>query len=101
MNRDIQATWKYHDETKHSWESVRTDLHYLDWSNQPRPFKVYKDRPAIQLPDPGGPDAHPALAAIADSDADLNAGNQIGLLALSRILHYSAGITKERSSPGG
>ena len=101
MNLDTSAAWKYHDETKHSWKSVRADQHYLDWSNLPLPFKVYKDRPSIQLPalDPIG--QYPALAAIADADSDLNAGNHLTLSGLTRILHYSAGITRERNSPGG
>jgi SagB-type dehydrogenase family enzyme len=100
MNRDIQAAWKYHNETKHSWESVRTDIHYLDWSNLPLPFKVYKDVPSIRLPavEPMGA---PALVAISDSEAQLNAGSQLTLTALTRILRYSAGITHERLSPGG
>ncbi|MFQ5827780.1 MAG: hypothetical protein ACE5JD_01300 [Candidatus Methylomirabilia bacterium] len=40
-NRLLDATWTYHDGTKHSYESVRTNAHFLDWPNQPLPFKVY------------------------------------------------------------
>src|SRR4029453_12333416 len=29
-NRDLQATWAYHNGTKHSNESIRTNRHYLD-----------------------------------------------------------------------
>src|SRR5262249_14169418 len=101
MNRDTQAAWKYHDETKHSWESVRTNLHYLDWSNLPMPFKTYQDRPSIALPGPEPMDSYPAVGAIGDSDVDLNTGKALALADLSQILHYSAGITHERPSSEG
>jgi SagB-type dehydrogenase family enzyme len=55
----------------------------------------------IQLPDAEPMAAYPALAAIADSDTDLNVGGQLTLAALSTILFYSAGITREKRSPGG
>jgi hypothetical protein len=64
--RDTQATWKYHDGTKHSPESVRRSRHVLDWDNMPRPFKVY-----VHLePTPLSRDLNasiPALASIESS----------------------------------
>ena len=42
-NREIEAAWDYHNGTKHSYESIRANRHYLDWENQPMPFKVYPD----------------------------------------------------------
>ena len=41
---------EYHDRTKHSVASVRADAHALDWDNQPLPFKIYPDLPALSLP---------------------------------------------------
>src|SRR5262245_1237857 len=101
MNQDTQAARKYHNETRHSWESIRKDLHYLDWSNFPLPFKIYRDRPKIPLPVVEPISAYPALAAIADSASDLNPGGELTLAGLNHILHYSAGITRERPLPGG
>ena len=49
-NRDLQATWAYHDGTKHSYQSIRTNRHYLDWENQPIPFKIYSKLEPISLP---------------------------------------------------
>jgi len=40
-NRLVDATWTYHNGTKHSDQSVRTSAHFLDWLNQPLLFKVY------------------------------------------------------------
>ncbi|HEV2712451.1 MAG TPA: SagB/ThcOx family dehydrogenase [Gaiellaceae bacterium] len=45
-NRDAEAARRYHEATKHSWESVRRLSHPLDWANQPRPYKEY---PGIEL----------------------------------------------------
>jgi len=33
----------YHDSTKHTYFSVRSSSHYLDWSKMPIPFKIYPD----------------------------------------------------------
>ena len=46
-NRDIQATWKYHDGTKHSYWSIRNNPHFLDWANRPQPFKIYPEDRAV------------------------------------------------------
>lgn len=100
-NRDIQATWNYHDSTKHSYWSVRDNPHFLDWGNRPRPFKIY---PTIE-PFPLSRDVQQtgvaALSAISES-LHLSRKDTIPHLQdLVRILYFSAGITKERSSPQG
>ena len=38
-NREIAAAWAYHNGTKHSYQSIRTNPHYLDWENQPIPLR--------------------------------------------------------------
>src|SRR6266404_4088366 len=49
-NRGIDAALKYHEGTKHSYLSVRSNRHVLDWANQPLPFKIYPDIERIALP---------------------------------------------------
>lgn len=39
----------YHAATKHSYKSVRTSPHHLDWSTQPSQFKVYSDTASIPM----------------------------------------------------
>jgi SagB-type dehydrogenase family enzyme len=103
-NRDLEATWAYHDATKHSYWSVRSSMHYLDWSNQPLPFKIYHTLPAMPLPlyragdAPGGV---PALSAISQTFV-VAAGEAAvpDLKALARILYFSAGITKKKTHSG-
>jgi hypothetical protein len=38
-NNDIQAAWKYHDGTKHSYWGIRNNPHFLDGAN-PSPSTV-------------------------------------------------------------
>ena len=64
-NSDIQQAWAYHDGTKHSERSIRTDTHYLDFANQPRPLKVYSTLEPIPLPREAEQTGIAALSAIA------------------------------------
>jgi len=100
-NRDLQATWAYHNGTKHSYESIRTNRHYLDWENQPIPFKIYSELEPIALPKQLSSSGMAALEAI--SILDISAKDQAipSIQTLAEILFLSAGITKRRSYPGG
>ena len=64
-NRDVSATWQYHNATKHSLQSLRASAHVLDWANQPLPYKIYPSLAPIPLPGDFPPSAVPALDAIA------------------------------------
>ena len=48
-NHDVEVGRRYHEETKHSEWSVRSSRHFLDWENQPLPFKVYRQLEPIPL----------------------------------------------------
>jgi SagB-type dehydrogenase family enzyme len=99
-NRDLEATRLYHAGTRHSYASVRRGGHYLDWKNQPLPFKIYSTLEPISLPHEIPPSAGTALDAI--STTGVPPGDCIpDLLRLARLLYFSAGITKRRKVPGG
>ena len=90
---------RYHQLTKHSWRSVRSGGHRLDWSNQPLPFKLYPGVEPIPLPrelPESGIDSGAAL---------FRAGRQVGapldLPRLAHLLFYSAGVTRTRRAGGG
>ncbi|MCB1874421.1 MAG: SagB/ThcOx family dehydrogenase [Chromatiales bacterium] len=40
----------YHQRTKHHFERFAASLGYLDWANQPDPFRYYRDCPRVELP---------------------------------------------------
>ena len=100
-NRDLQATWAYHNGTKHSYESIRANRHYLDWDNQPIPFKIYSALEPIPLPQQLSSPGMTALEAIATAAAAKTDENVPSLQTLAEILYLSAGITRRRRYPGG
>jgi SagB-type dehydrogenase family enzyme len=104
-NRAIEAAWAYHTATKHSWQSVRSGGHQLDFANYPLPFKVYPTLPPIPLPREGTQSAIAALSVIADASGESasESAPEVApdLATLAQILYFSAGITKHKKWPGG
>src|SRR3984957_12726620 len=100
-NHDIQAAWKYHDSTKHSYWSIRNNPHFLDWANRPTPFKIYPKLERLPLPRDVSQTGVAALSALSDALPSSRADSVPDLQDLARILYFSAGITKQRGFPGG
>src|SRR5216684_7486892 len=99
-NRNPEAAWTYHDATKHSYTSIHTNPHFMDWSNQPLPFKIYPTLEPMRLPGELRQTGVAALSAIAESvPPHTNASPD--LEAVAQLLYLSAGITRKRSYPGG
>src|SRR5437667_881159 len=99
-NRNSEAAWAYHEATKHSYASVRANPHFLDWANQPRPFKIYPALKVLGLPGEVRPTGVAALSAIAQSiPGGKNAAPD--LEAIAQLLYLSAGHTRQRKYPGG
>jgi len=100
-NRQIEAAWEYHNGTKHSYQSIRANQHYLDWENQPIPFKIYPKLEAIPLPEHLSSSDVPALRAISSPVGEPEQPIAPTSQTLAEILFLSAGVTKRRSYPGG
>ena len=49
-NHNTEAALTYHNATKHSYASVRANPHFLDFANQPLPFKIYPALEPMRLP---------------------------------------------------
>ncbi len=99
-NRNLEALWNYHNTTKHSYQSVRTNAHYLDWANYPFPFKIYADLDPIPLPrEWAGSDAD-AFSVIASPGTTATEAVP-DLKTLAALLFHSAGVTRHRTFPGG
>ena len=100
-NRELEATWAYHNGTKHSADSIRSSPHYLDWDNQPLPLKIYSTLEPIPLPN-DFPFSHvPLLTAIAAPGLSSSDESVPDLKTLARLFYFSAGITKQLPYPGG
>src|SRR5881296_376313 len=100
-NRDLARTWTYHNATKHSQWSIRASPHYLDWSNQPLPLKIYTTIEAIPLPRDAEQTGIAALSAIAAASSAADKERIPRLEDLARVLYFSAGITKRKIYTGG
>ncbi|HEV8712244.1 MAG TPA: SagB/ThcOx family dehydrogenase [Candidatus Binatia bacterium] len=100
-NHDLTATWDYHNGTKHSRQSVRSNPHYLDWENKPLPFKIYSTLEPLPLPRELPAVPIPILEAIAVTHIDQREECIPNVPTLAALLYLSAGITKQRTYPGG
>ena len=100
-NRDIEAAWNYHNGTKHSYQSIRANRHYLDWENQPMPFKIYSNLEPIPLPEHLSSSGMPALMAVSASGAAVGDPTTLSSQTLAEVLFLSAGITRRRPYSGG
>jgi len=94
IDRSDSATLMYHNDTKHSFHSVHSNSHYLDFSNQPMPFKVYPEIEPIALP------PEPTRAIKSDLKSIFSLGEEEGgqkplsLEILARLFFLTSGITK-------
>jgi SagB-type dehydrogenase family enzyme len=110
LNQDTQRLFEYHQATKHTYHSVRTNAHYLDWRNQPNPFRTYEGAPVIELPrDPGFPNmgtfvAMEALGRELRVNDENNSENResipLDAIWLSRLLWHSMAISAWKKVPG-
>jgi SagB-type dehydrogenase family enzyme len=99
-NHIAESAWAYHDATKHSYASIRANAHFLDFANQPLPFKIYPTLQPSRLPSELRQTGIAALSAIAESiPFGTNAIPDLSVVA--QLLYLSAGITHQRKYPGG
>lgn len=110
LNEETERLFAYHQATKHTYQSVRRDAHFLDWKNQPNPFRIYEGAPTIALPrDPDFPNVGTfATIAALEEGATKEIGNesaereevQLDLKWLSRLLWHSMAISAWKKVPG-
>jgi SagB-type dehydrogenase family enzyme len=94
MNKNLQSIFKYHEETKHAYGKYARSIGYMDWANQPDPFRSYAGASHVELPlafdNPTAPyhliftDTLPAAPLHVDS--------------ISQFLQFSMGISAIKSN---
>jgi hypothetical protein len=91
---------RYHAETKHHPDRYARSLGYMDYANQPNPFRVYEGAPIVSLPllsqDPPG--GHLALYEPDQPCAPLTLANVAGVLELSMGLSAWKAVSGSRWS---
>ena len=98
-NRDIISARDYHERTKHSPVSIRSGPHYLDWDNQPHPFKVYENLDSLPLEEHLVSSDMPALRALSAPAPE--GEREITRQELGELLFLCAGVTRRRRYFGG
>ena len=101
QNHHLDATWQYHSGTKHSYLSLRTNPHFLDWKNKPLLFKIYPTLEVTRLPRDFRETGTPALSAIASPVFAANQESVPDLETLAQILFFSAGVTRSKKYDQG
>jgi SagB-type dehydrogenase family enzyme len=108
-NYDREAARLYHEFTKHSYTSVRSNPHALDWENRPLAYKIYPAAGSVALPRELDLSSIPATAAIAGRIESATGDSQapttfdalhLDLDALTRILFCAGGLTRSKSVGG-
>ncbi len=99
-NWHTELALTFHEETTHSYESVYRNRHFLDWANQPQPFKRYLGLEAIPLPTDLPVTQMPALLALSPPGETAVTASVPTLHDLAYVLFYAAGVTKRRFYPG-
>ena len=93
-NQDTHAARAYHDGTKHPDGALFDPAHSYTNAMRPLLFKVYADLPPTPLPLDLTPRGVAALDAITVNDEVGGMEHPVDLATLTRIFHFSAGITK-------
>jgi SagB-type dehydrogenase family enzyme len=97
----IDQTYKdvirYHEATKHHFQRYARSAGYMDWQNQPNPFRFYENTPGISLPflkqDPNV--AHKDLYRRSDRQSQ-----PFNLYNIAGFLELSLGLSAWKSTPG-
>lgn len=109
-NEETDRLFAYHQATKHTYQSVRANARFLDWQNQPNPFRTYEGAPLVTLTsEPGFPESYTfaTMAHLAENPAggarnQLATDSRVKLDAnlLSRLLWHSMAISAWKKVPG-
>ena len=94
-NYQTQATWNYHDGTKHPDGHLMNPHHRYDPIFNPLPYKTYEELDSIPLSLDIPLTGVPALSAIGTQISPVPEGQVPDISIITRILHFSAGITKK------
>jgi SagB-type dehydrogenase family enzyme len=89
----LAVVMRYHEETKHHFSRYARSLGYMDWANQPDPFRRYEGSPLSALP-LLKPDDAPLSPLYEDLYRDgVVDSAPVSVLSLSRFLEYSLAIS--------
>jgi len=89
----LEMVMRYHEETKHHFSRYARALGYMDWANQPDPFRRYEGSPLSALPllKPDDAPLSPLYEDLYRDSATITV--PVDVRSLSRFLEYSLAIS--------
>ena len=90
------AFYGYHCFTKHTAQKLYANRHFLDWANQPDPFRHYEGAPVVSLPTPIRPEPRDYFRL----DQGKNSPEPMTLQTVADLLYYSMAISAWKEVPG-
>jgi len=96
MKTDLQTVLHYHEETKHQLSRYARSLGFMDWANQPVPFRFYKGTDQISLPIPNSDKGLPYNEIF----NDLTPPQPVSKETISRFFFDSMALSAWKQSPG-
>ncbi|MBE3604736.1 SagB/ThcOx family dehydrogenase [bacterium] len=100
-NKDREAARLYHEVTKHSYTSVRSNPHRLDWDNRPFQYKIYPAAGSLAMPrELELPSAATAAAIAGRAGTAGGADRTADLEEITRLLFCTGGLTRSRTVNG-
>ena len=87
----------YHDKTKHNFNHYADSLGYMDWANQPCPFRYYTDTEIVKLDLDRQPSPLPYEALY---DPVLKATQPVNLGTLADFLRYGMALSAWKQAGG-
>jgi SagB-type dehydrogenase family enzyme len=96
----LEVVMRYHQETKHHFSRYARSLGYMDWANQPDPFRRYEGSPLSALPRLK-PDEAPLSPFYEDLYRDgAMVSAPVSVRSLSRFLEHSLAISAWKQAGG-
>ena len=91
--KSLELVKQYHEQTKHDFNRYARALGYMDWANQPDPFRRYEGAPLHELPllEAGDDPVSPAYESLFTSQSI--PVQPLTLNSLSRFFEYGLSIT--------
>ena len=89
----LEVVKHYHEQTKHEFNKYARSLGYMDWANQPDPFRRYEGAPLIKLPLLKAEDAPVSPSYESLYSHEPIPSQPLNLCSLSRLFEYSLSIT--------
>ena len=93
LMKPLELVKQYHEQTKHEFNRYARALGYMDWANQPDPFRRYEGAPLYELPllAAGDDPVAPSYESLFSSQPV--APQSLSLNSLSRFFEYGLSIT--------